>query len=773
MKRNNSVSALLISVVLLVSVMGTVLENKPFIQEANAIASINVIVSPQSQTVDFTVNQFAWYSVLLQSVDGFQGPVNLNASVQSGPSTKLALSFPGGSTVFVPTDGQVFSYVMATVGSPTDTPIGVYIIQVTARAVIGGISRSATAELNVIQHVPDPGDFRLSSDPGTLIDVVPGGSGGLRITVTGYRSIPDPILVSLLMASSIPSEIHAEFNPMLVNVHGYSTNTSDLTITTTTLTPAGNYTLVISGTADLLPGYTATNRVHTWAITVRVSGFYVAPMPMFKSVIRGKSTTFNIGVASVGTFSQDVLLSAPNVPTGMTSSFNPTKVQPPPGGVGSSILTITTASSMSQGTYYVTVVGSAGGRTSKQSIAISVGDFAVAVTPASKTAEQNSTATFTVTGTSSDDYTAVMSLGVSGVPTGVTPTFSPPSIVIPVAGSNTSTLNLAISQTAPVGTHILVINGTSGTQSHTTNATLIIVAAVDYSLTLVPSSQTVRNGSSTTFTININSINAFSSPVTLTVNLPSGSGATGSINPPAVTPPPNGMGTATLTITTAASAPAGSGTITVTGTSGSKSRTATGSLTISPTGGRPCIIATATYGSELAPEVYFLRLFRDRSVQSTFAGSQFMNVFNAWYYSFSPTVAEQVKNNLVLRNVAKAVIYPLLGTLYLAQWSYSALSFAPELGVFVAGLVASSLIGIVYFAPITALATELARRKRLNISVANKPFAIAWIASAALILSAELSALPGLMMVATAAFVLSTIALAVKATVTQTQRILH
>jgi hypothetical protein len=175
----------------------------------------------------------------------------------------------------------------------------------------------------------------------------------------------------------------------------------------------------------------------------------------------------------------------------------------------------------------------------------------------------------------------------------------------------------------------------------------------------------------------------------------------------------------------------------------------------------------------LAPEVYFLRLFRDRSVQSTFAGTQFMNVFNAWYYSFSPTVAEQVKTNMALRNVAKAVIYPLIGTLYLAQWSYSALSFAPELGIFVAGLVASSLIGIVYFAPITALAAELARRKRLSISVANKPFAIAWLASIALILSAELSALPGLMMVATAAFVLSTIALAVKATVTQTQRILH
>jgi len=175
----------------------------------------------------------------------------------------------------------------------------------------------------------------------------------------------------------------------------------------------------------------------------------------------------------------------------------------------------------------------------------------------------------------------------------------------------------------------------------------------------------------------------------------------------------------------------------------------------------------------LAPEVYFLRLFRDRSVQTTFAGNEFMNVFNAWYYSFSPTVAEQVKGNLLLRNVVKAALYPLLGSLYLAQWVYSTLSFAPELAVVVAGLVASSLIGVVYFAPMALLASELARRKRISIHPTGKPLAIAWLASTVMIVVAELTAASPLMMFATAAFVLSTVALATKATVAQTQRLLH
>jgi peptide/nickel transport system substrate-binding protein len=195
-------------------------------------------------------------------------------------------------------------------------------------------------------------------------------------------------------------------------------------------------------------------------------------------------------------------------------------------------------------------------------------------------------------------------------------------------------------------------------------------------------------------------------------------------------------------------------------------------LTVSPTAGLPCIIATAAYGSEIAPEVYFLRFFRDNSIQTSFAGSQFMNVFNAWYYSFSPTVAEHVKNNMAFRNVVQAAVYPLLASLYVAQWSYSGLSFAPELAVVVAGLVASSLIGVIYFAPITLLVVRVARRKQIRIGDINKPLMIAWISSIALIVIAEIAMQPTLMMAGTAAFVLSTIIVATKMTVTQAQRYL-
>lgn len=112
-----------------------------------------------------------------------------------------------------------------------------------------------------------------------------------------------------------------------------------------------------------------------------------------------------------------------------------------------------------------------------------------------------------------------------------------------------------------------------------------------------------------------------------------------------------------------------------------------------------CIIATATYGSELSPEVQFLRDFRDNTVLSTFAGSSFMTVFNGFYYSFSPSVASTISDNEVFRGVMKVVLYPLIGTLHISSVAFSIFSFSPELAVVVTGLIASSLIALVYVTP--------------------------------------------------------------------------
>ena len=86
--------------------------------------------------------------------------------------------------------------------------------------------------------------------------------------------------------------------------------------------------------------------------------------------------------------------------------------------------------------------------------------------------------------------------------------------------------------------------------------------------------------------------------------------------------------------------------------------------TPSPNGeGGGCLIATATYGSELAPQVQQLREVRDNVVLNTESGVAFMSAFNQLYYSFSPTVADFERENSVFREVMKVGLTPLLSTL--------------------------------------------------------------------------------------------------------------
>ncbi|HYW02079.1 MAG TPA: CFI-box-CTERM domain-containing protein, partial [Candidatus Acidoferrum sp.] len=80
-----------------------------------------------------------------------------------------------------------------------------------------------------------------------------------------------------------------------------------------------------------------------------------------------------------------------------------------------------------------------------------------------------------------------------------------------------------------------------------------------------------------------------------------------------------------------------------------------------------CVIATAAYGSALAPPVQFLREFRDQKVEKTYVGSQFMLAFNAWYYSWAPSIAKLESTNSGLRAFVRTLIAPLIGTLFVSQ----------------------------------------------------------------------------------------------------------
>lgn len=70
--------------------------------------------------------------------------------------------------------------------------------------------------------------------------------------------------------------------------------------------------------------------------------------------------------------------------------------------------------------------------------------------------------------------------------------------------------------------------------------------------------------------------------------------------------------------------------------------------------GGGCLIATAAYGTELAPQVQFLREIRDNTVMSTTTGASFMTGFNQLYYSFSPTIADMERENPMFQEAIRA-----------------------------------------------------------------------------------------------------------------------
>jgi len=89
---------------------------------------------------------------------------------------------------------------------------------------------------------------------------------------------------------------------------------------------------------------------------------------------------------------------------------------------------------------------------------------------------------------------------------------------------------------------------------------------------------------------------------------------------------------------------------------------------LSDDNGGGCLIATATYGSELAPQVQQLREIRDNTILKTESGKSFMTSFNEFYYSFSPVIADYERENPVFKEGVKITLTPMLTSLSLLNY---------------------------------------------------------------------------------------------------------
>jgi hypothetical protein len=130
--------------------------------------------------------------------------------------------------------------------------------------------------------------------------------------------------------------------------------------------------------------------------------------------------------------------------------------------------------------------------------------------------------------------------------------------------------------------------------------------------------------------------------------------------------------------------------------------------------GGGCLIATASFDSELAPQVQLLREIRDNTILQTKSGSAFMTGFNQLYYSFSPTIADYERDNIIFKEAVKLTLIPLLTSLTLLQ--YADIDSESEMLGYGIGIILLN-IGMYFVAP-AVLITKI--RKRVNTEKLHK-----------------------------------------------------
>jgi hypothetical protein len=202
------------------------------------------------------------------------------------------------------------------------------------------------------------------------------------------------------------------------------------------------------------------------------SDFSVSANPAALTIKSGQTTTVTSTTVSTQVVSgnpESITLSVTGVPSGVGAAFNPTSVTTG----GSSVLSFTTPPNilLPQGPYHVTVTGTpTTGASGFTPGAAQTSDFAIAVGPSPMTLTKGSGVSLAVT-TAAIYGAQPVSLAVSGLPDGVTASFSPASI----ASGQAATLYLIAAHSASMGTVTVTVTGTAGSGSHSAAFPLTIV----------------------------------------------------------------------------------------------------------------------------------------------------------------------------------------------------------------------------------------------------------------------------------------------------------
>ena len=200
-------------------------------------------------------------------------------------------------------------------------------------------------------------DFSLSASPGSAT-VSAGTSASYTVSVAASGGFSSTVSLSV---SGLPTGATAAFTPQSLTGSG----NSGLSISTSSSTPAGTYTLTITGQGGVLTHTT------TVALTIQAAatpGFSIGVSPGSSNIKAGNSTSYTVTTTGTGGFSSSVSLSVSGLPGGASATFTPAAIS----GSGGSTLNITTSHSTPRGTYSLTLTGVSGSVTHTASVSLRI-----------------------------------------------------------------------------------------------------------------------------------------------------------------------------------------------------------------------------------------------------------------------------------------------------------------------------------------------------------------------------------------------------------------
>jgi len=416
--------------------------------------SVTTLSMPQGTSTTLTLTSV--HSGTFDSAISFQ-----TSGLPSTVSATLS-----AATLAAPGDGTITIALSAlSVASPA--PIGTYTLLVQATG--GGL----VLKIPITVKITAAPAFTLTGSAAVVTlhnPYVPASGSPIASTATLTLTIGSltngfdtPVTFS---AGTLPSGVTASFSSATIAAPGSGTSTLTLSIASSAATGISTFTVTATGgtaTTGIVTRYFNVELIVTTPPT-----FTLTPTYSSYTLMAGSSFTQTLTATPVLGYNSSITLTA-SAPTGINVSLSAATIS---GNYGTVKLTMQPLITTAAGSYAITVTATDPITSNAQTLTITLTVATVTTTLSSTTitATRTSAVTATIT-TAATSYTGNVVLSLTGLPAGVSSTFSPTSIV---GGSGTSTMTLLASAYTAPGTYLVTLRSSAAGIIFTTTFTLTI-----------------------------------------------------------------------------------------------------------------------------------------------------------------------------------------------------------------------------------------------------------------------------------------------------------